>query len=575
MPTLFLYLVKLSIGLAAVYLFYQLVLRRLTFYRYNRWYLLAYPLVCFIIPFIDVAPLLQQSPKATVLQWVPVLHQTVSITEAGSFNGWQLAIWILLAGSLIMLGRLAMQYFSLLQIKKQAAPLHTDGITVYQVNKNIIPFSFANGIYVNTHNHSPEELQEIIRHEYVHVKERHSLDILLGELLCIINWFNPFVWLLRHAIRQNLEFVADNSVVESGIDKKAYQYLLLKVVGEPQFRIANQFNFSSLKKRITMMNKIKSTKVHLLKFLIALPLVAVLLLAFRQQFTKKQQQPIAGTTLMAADTLPDENKQKAEAEWSAKREASEQQFLRRHPNVKSLDWAFITNVETDNKEEAEKYKPGPVLELYLTSGKKETYFLTNESEVDRFKARYNELPPVAPPIPTVPPTPPAFEAVAPPPAPAAPTVDAYPAPAEAPTPMPTPAFAPADPAPAQAQAAREQQRAAWEQQQAARNQKQAGYDQAQAALAPPPPPAPVKLPKHIKKIQINNKKATVTLRNGTVEQYDLNDPKEGKDFSEKYGQLAPAPPPPAAKPYKEVADKAFQFQWMPAIPKKPSKDDRC
>lgn len=322
------------------------------------------------------------------------------------------------------------------------------------------------------------------------------------------------------------------------------------------------------------MNKIKSTKVHLLKFLIALPLVAVLLLAFRQQFTKKQQQPITGTTLMAADTLPDETKQKAEAEWSAKREAAEQQFLRRHPQVKSLDWAFITNVETDNKAEAEKYKPGPVLELYLTNGKKETYFLTNETEVARFKAKYNELPPLAPPPPPAPPAPPTAEMPAPPPAPAAPTAADYPAPAA--PPIPASAYAPVDPAPAQAQAAREQQQAAREQQQAAREQKRASYEQAQAVMAPappPPPPAPAKLPKHIKQIQINNKKATVTLRNGTVEQYDLNDPKEGKAFSEKYGQLAPPPPPPAAKPYKEIADKAYQFQWMPAIPKKPAQDN--
>lgn len=566
MPAFFLYLLKLSIGLAAVYLFYQLVLRRLTFYRYNRWYLLAYPLVCFVIPFIDVAPLLQQSPKATVLQWVPVLHQTVSIVGASSFNGWQLAIWILMAGSLIMLGRLVMQYFSLLQIKKQAAPLHTDGITVYQVNKNIIPFSFANGIYVNTHNHSPEELQEIIRHEYVHVKQRHSMDILLGELLCIINWFNPFVWLLRHAIRQNLEFIADNSVVESGIDKKAYQYLLLKVVGEPQFRIANQFNFSSLKKRITMMNKIKSTKVHLLKFLIALPLVAVLLLAFRQQFAKKQQQPFISAAQVLGDTLPPTSATPYTAEDANALKTSIKEFTKRHPQVKTMQ--ILTKVP-DKGQAVSDLDYEPVLHLTLTDGSKEKYALNDEKDIALFKERYGEMPPMPP----APPAPPAFEAVAPPPAPAAPTAADYPAPAEA----PTPAYAPVDPAPAQAQAAREQQRAAWEQQRAARDQKRAGYDQAQAALAPPPPPppAPVKLPKHIKNIQINNKKATVTLRNGTVEQYDLNDPKAGKVFSGKYGQLAPPPPPPAAKPYKEVADKAFQFQWMPAIPKKPAPGDNC
>lgn len=562
MPTFILYLLKLSIGLAVVYLFYQLVLRRLTFYRYNRWYLLVYPLVCFVIPFIDVAPLLQQSPKATALQWVPVLYQTVDTVAPARPNGWELTIGVLAAGSLIMLARLALQYFSLLRIKKQAAPLHTDGITVYQVNKNIMPFSFANGIYVNAHNHSPEELQEIIRHEYVHVTQRHSLDILLGELLCILNWFNPFVWLLRHAIRQNLEFIADNSVVESGIDKKAYQYLLLKVVGEPSFRIANQFNFSSLKKRIVMMNKIKSSKAHLLKFLFVLPLVAVLLLAFRKQITNIYQAPAKAVI----DTLPPQ--QPSPADMNAigqgnlvvKSNKAVKDFIKRHPNVKNAQYVIKV---PEMGQSANDLDNVPILSITLNNGQKEKYMLNNETDLALFKERYGEEPPFV----AVPPTPPAPPAPAMPPT--APEAAALP---EAPE-------APAAPEMTQHNAAMAQHDAMMAQHNAAMAQHQAAMDAQQAAMAPaappppPPPPAPVKLPKHIKNIQINNKKATVTLRNGTVEQYDLNNPKEGKDFSEKYGQLAP--PPPAAKPYKEIADKAFQFQWMPPIPKKPAPGDNC
>lgn len=116
------------------------------------------------------------------------------------------------------------------------------------------------------------------------MKQNHTLDILVGELLCIINWFNPFAWLIRHSIRQNLEFIADDFVLKNGLDKKTYQYHLLKVVGTPQYRIANNFNFSSLKKRIVMMNKLKSAKLHLIKFLFVLPLIAVLLVAFRDKY---------------------------------------------------------------------------------------------------------------------------------------------------------------------------------------------------------------------------------------------------------------------------------------------------
>ncbi len=128
-----------------------------------------------------------------------------------------------------------------------------------------------------------DELQEIVRHEFVHVKQKHSIDILWSELLCIVSWYNPFSWLLKRSIRQNLEFIADSKVLEGGMNKKEYQYLLLKVIGNNHFSIAPKFNFSSLKKRIAMMNKMKTARMHIVKFLFILPLVAVLLIAFRKK----------------------------------------------------------------------------------------------------------------------------------------------------------------------------------------------------------------------------------------------------------------------------------------------------
>jgi beta-lactamase regulating signal transducer with metallopeptidase domain len=181
----------------------------------------------------------------------------------------------------IMLVRLLLQLLSFRRMMKKALPVSTDGMNLYQVNENIIPFSFGNSIFINRHLHNEKELEEIIRHEFVHVKQRHSLDIIWAELLCLVNWFNPFAWMLRRSIRQNLEFIADHKVLENGINKKEYQYLLLKVIGNNQYSIATQFNFSSLKKRIAMMNKLKSAKLHLLKFLFVMPVVIVMLLAFR------------------------------------------------------------------------------------------------------------------------------------------------------------------------------------------------------------------------------------------------------------------------------------------------------
>lgn len=292
MPYVAQYLLKLSISLSVVYLFYALVLRRLTFYTWNRWYLLGYSLLAFFIPFVNISPMLEQGTwhDNKVVQLIPVVgnYNMPETTASRGVDGWTIACFLLLAGAAVMLIRLLIQYASFLRIRRSSQLLSDNIVKIYQVNKHIIPFSFGRSIFINQHQHNEEELREIIRHEFIHVKQRHTVDILWGELLCMLNWYNPFAWLIRKSIRQNLEFIADHQVLKTGLDRKQYQYLLLKVVGVPAFAITNQFNFSSLKKRIVMMNKMRSAKLHLIKFLFVLPLVTVLLLAFRSAAINKE-----------------------------------------------------------------------------------------------------------------------------------------------------------------------------------------------------------------------------------------------------------------------------------------------
>jgi beta-lactamase regulating signal transducer with metallopeptidase domain len=291
MPFVLTYLLKLSIGLAVVSIFYQLVLRRITFYNWNRWYLLGYTLLAFFIPFIDVSPMLQQNEwtDAQLLQWVPVIDPSpgdipaAEVKTSSTLSAWSILLLVFLSGAIFMLARLVIQLISFRRMLRRAQFVSGDTMKLYQVNDAIIPFSFGNSIFINRDLHTPQELEEIIRHEFVHVKQCHSIDIIWGELICLFNWYNPFAWMLKASIRQNLEFIADNKVLQNGINRKQYQYLLLKVIGNNQFSIANQFNFSSLKKRIAMMNKIKTAKVHLLRFLFVLPLLAVLLVSFREK----------------------------------------------------------------------------------------------------------------------------------------------------------------------------------------------------------------------------------------------------------------------------------------------------
>lgn len=299
MPHSILYLLKLSISLSVVWLFYKLVLQRLTFYAWNRWYLLVYSLLSFAMPLIDINPWMEKQSfrDESLINYIPVLSNAgapVAVLQPAKtdswlllFQGWNILLLVLVTGAVVLLIRLLFRIRSFRKIRRKARLVdHGDraAVRLYHVEENIIPFSFGNAIYINQHLHTEKEWEEIILHEYVHVRQRHTIDILVGEWLCILNWYNPFAWLIRFSVRQNLEFIADNKVLENGSDRKAYQYHLLKVVGSQPYRIANNFNFSSLKKRILMMNRIKSGRVQLVKFLFLLPLMAVLLLAFRDQY---------------------------------------------------------------------------------------------------------------------------------------------------------------------------------------------------------------------------------------------------------------------------------------------------
>ena len=317
MPLLIFYLLKLSISLAVAWLFYRLVLRRLTFYNLNRWYLLGSMLLSFLIPFVHITPTSDKMPFTaapaiigaipTLSAFTPLPKQFVDPLGVGSWDHWDTLLTMLGAVALVLLVRMGIRWLSLGRIRKKAELISENNIRVYQVNSNITPFSFFSDIYVDRRALSESEWKEIILHEWVHIRQVHSIDILLAELLIIVNWYNPFAWLIRYSIRQNLEFIADGAVLDGGLDKKDYQYHLLKTTGNPAFRLANSFNFSSLKKRIIMMNRVRTTRPHLLKLLLLLPLIFVLLVALRDRFPgMKHYYPSGATHVNIAGILIDE-----------------------------------------------------------------------------------------------------------------------------------------------------------------------------------------------------------------------------------------------------------------------------
>lgn len=484
MPALLLYLLKVSVCLAAVYVFYQLLLRRLTFYNWNRWYLLTYSALSFLAPFIDITPVLEKNELAnsTVISWVPVFRYSQQGADTGggitSFVSiWQIISLLIIAGIITMLVRVLLQFVSYHKMKSKAEFLFGDSMKVYQVNEDIIPFSFGKTIFINRNLHTAAELEEIIRHEFVHARQRHSIDIICSELLCLVCWFNPFAWLLKKAIRQNLEFIADHKVLENGINKKDYQYLLLKVTGNNLYSIATPFNFSSLKKRIAMMNKIRTARVHLVKFMFVLPLVAVLLLAFRSKWQNEKDSNLSETVLTISPyhNIVSENGRKQVLQFRDEKNGMYKVTYDTVPepalpppvpdDVKLPD--NVTSINVNNE----------IATVILKNGSKETYNLKKPGDKKAFEKKYGSITPPAPP-------PPVLELA--PPVPDAPV----------------------------------------------------------KLQPPPPPPAPAKAPVNNDGIIVSDMKAdfryenkvvTVIGKNGTIEKYDLADSRQEETFKKKYG----------------------------------------
>jgi BlaR1 peptidase M56 len=371
MGPILVYCLKLSISLALVSLFYHFVLRKLTFYNWNRYYFLAYSLLSFYVPFIDISPLLQQGQWQTthVVKWIPPFDANeivVNQSRAGSsLTISNVLAMLVITGAVVMGVRLLIQFISLKRLTRKAELMLIEGIRFYNVSDFIIPFSFGNCIFINAAQHSEDELKEIIRHEFVHVKHKHSIDIIWAEIICLLNWYNPFAWLLKRFIRQNLEFIADSKVLHGGINKRQYQYLLLKVVGDNQFSVASKFNFSSLKKRIAMMNKSNSSRLNLVRFLFILPLVIVLLLAFRNTVTqgavhsaKNDQHTTRVIKKLETDTIPKSSK-----------------MSQKGVIVQSNDYEI-----TDDR-----------AVIHLLHGATEEYDLKNKEQRQRFENKYGKI----------------------------------------------------------------------------------------------------------------------------------------------------------------------------------------
>jgi TonB family protein len=304
MHPIFIYIIQVNCALVLFYLLYTTVLKRDTFLTIRRFYFissivfsLVYP--CFVVPGLtDVLSFRVEEPSAVetaVFIEKPTFEMVAEgqTEEADSFHiPWRALLGIVyMVVTLFFIFRFLWQLASIFRIRLKSKKTIVSGIEVYDLKNNLTPFSFLGMIFINSDMHSEEELAQIIIHEHTHVREKHSLDVMLIEIVLLFSWWNPFVWLLKREMAMNLEYLADKEVLREGVDSRDYQYHLLRLTyHETAVQIVNNFNVSQLKQRIMMMNKTRSSTLQLAKYLLILPVLFLLVTA--NSLFAAQQEPI-------------------------------------------------------------------------------------------------------------------------------------------------------------------------------------------------------------------------------------------------------------------------------------------
>ncbi len=302
MMTILFYVGKLIVASGLLYGYYYLFLRNKTFHRYNRFYLVLASLLSIVLPFFKIpVSLFSGAAEKTVLlktlrvisvsEWEkPVIiyanrgiwHNLLTIQNA--------LLFLYLAGAITGFVLLLQSLIYIIRIKKKYAFEKIDGIKLYNTNEKGTPFSFFRLIFWNSQlNFNTKEGQQIFRHELFHVKENHSSDILLMELLTCIAWLNPFYHLMKKEIKAIHEFLADEYAIYSNNRYDYAELLVLHTINQKTPDITHPFFHNQIKRRITMITKSNLIRRNsYLSRMMALPLLFVLVSAFAIKLTNKQ-----------------------------------------------------------------------------------------------------------------------------------------------------------------------------------------------------------------------------------------------------------------------------------------------
>lgn len=283
------YIIKSGLMLSLFSLFFILVMKKTTFFRFNRMMLMAGSFFCLLLPLFDISFM-----PETVVSSLP--HLEIPGTSAlrdmsGDSWGWN---WISVLSVIYFVGVTTVAAFCVMSIFRTLAVcrkgdiVRRDGISITVTNDSSASFSFFRNIVISREDYEQNPI--VLQHEMMHVKCHHSVDVVLFSIIAALHWFNPLVWMTRKELKEVQEYEADEAVLKQGIDATQYQLLLVKkAVGAERFQMANGFNHTKLKNRIGMIQSAKTAATAKLAYLACLPL----LLSVLCFCTKSSPEPIS------------------------------------------------------------------------------------------------------------------------------------------------------------------------------------------------------------------------------------------------------------------------------------------
>ena len=283
MNALLFYLIKSTFCLGLLFLVYWIFLRRETFFQMNRLFLILAGILSLIMPVLPFHRMMTEPVSALAVIFDPVLitPHKMEDTIAAHLKWFEIIQVIYFTGMIVLLVRFIVQILQLLLLVRRSTIKKAHGCRLVLTDRGYSPFSFFHMIFINERNFNPENLAAIMAHEQVHIRQSHTFDLILAQLLIIIQWFNPFAWLINRELKNIHEFLADEGVIRQGTPAPEYQQMILnESIGIQLNDLANNFNISQLKKRLAMMTQKRSGNWAISKMLLVLPAMIVLGLLF-------------------------------------------------------------------------------------------------------------------------------------------------------------------------------------------------------------------------------------------------------------------------------------------------------